>query len=399
MSTQDELRTSQQPQIEPEPRFGSLTPWLITVGLLLLSVLSWWILADPKWSPVGASQPAVDAVLFWTILGFIFTGFTFANWPFSKVRQPLAGLLQVAADVAIGFLAAWLFSFVIGSWDPTFSHSAPGGVGFTATAFVVLIGFYSYALAAASWGGYPFEEVPAPLANVAQFFLGAFITLVGVVVLIYPNFNATLAKNAPVALAPATGWVYSSIVIVIVAAMLWQNWPWAPVVSRHWRAAAALAVTLGGGVGLYYLLRLVVLAITPASVKALPTFAAGLQAAQLGVCFSLWALVVGLLFGPSRRFKLGTAAVRVSRTVVVTALAIVAYVIFMGFFATKVLHFPPLSGSYGGSPLTWIDWTILIVLWYTVAFEKYGSTKAAAAPAQAAGVTGAAGSAAAGTSA
>ena len=383
MSAQDELRTSQQPKAGPEPRFGSLTPWLITVALIIFSVLSWWALADPDWSPVRASQPAVDAVLFWTILGVIFTGFTFGNWPFSNVRQPLAGLLQLAADVAIGFAAARLFSFVIGSWDPTFSHSAPGGAGFTATAFVVLIGFYSYALAAASWGGYPFEDVRAPLASVAQFFLAAFITLIGVVVLIYPNFSSALAKHAPLALAPATGWVYSSIVIVIVAAMLWQNWPWALVANRHWRAAAALAVTLGGGVGLYYLLRLVVLAVTPGTIKAMPTFAAGIQAAQLGVCFSLWALVAGLLFAPSPRLKLSTAASRISRTVIVAGLAIATYVVFMGFFATKALHFAPLNDSYGGSPLTWIDWTILIVLWYAVAFEKYGSTKPAASQAKA----------------
>jgi AAT family amino acid transporter len=262
----------------------------------------------------------------------------------------------------------------------TFSHAAPGGAGFTATAFVVLIGFYAYALASASWGGYPFEEISSPLSSVGQFFLGAFITLVGVVVLIYPNFNASLAKNAPLALAPATGWVYSSIVIVIVAAMLWQNWPWALVANRHWRAATALIVTLGGGVGLYYLLRLVVLGITPGDVKALPTFAAGLDAAQLGVCFSLWALIVGLLFGPSQRFKLSPLTAAVSRTVIVTALAIATYAIFMGFFATKVLHFPPISGSYGGSPLTWIDWTILIVLWYAVAYGQFGSTKLPAKP-------------------
>jgi AAT family amino acid transporter len=375
MSTQDEVRASQEMQADPVPALGRLTPWVITAGLLVLSVLSWWVLADPSWSPVGASLPAVDAVLFWTILGFIFTGFTFANWPFSKVRQPLAGILQVAVDVAIGFLAAWLFSFVIGSWDPTFSHAAAGGAGFTATAFVVLIGFFAYALAAASWGGYPFAAMPAPLASVAQFFLGAFITLVGVVVLVYPNFNATLAKDAPLALAPATGWVYSSIVIVIVAAMLWQNWPWAPVRNRHAQAAAALVVTLGGGVGLYYLLRLVVLAVTPADVKSLPTFAAGIQAAELGVCFSLWALVVGLLFAPGTRPGLGTAATRVIRTAVVTALAIATYVVFMRFFATRVLHFAPVRGDYGGDPLTWIDWAILVVLWYAVAFEKYGSTK------------------------
>src|SRR5262245_53961 len=101
MSAQDELRISQQPVAGPEPRFGRLTPWLITAALIIVSVLSWWALADPAWSPVGATQSAVNAVLFWTILAFIFTGFTFGNWPFNKLRQPLAGLLQVAASVAI----------------------------------------------------------------------------------------------------------------------------------------------------------------------------------------------------------------------------------------------------------------------------------------------------------
>jgi AAT family amino acid transporter len=375
MSTQNETRASQEMPSEPAPRFGQLTPWVVTAGLIIFSIVSWWLLADPKWSPIGASLPAVDALLFWTILGFIFTGFTFANWPFSKISQPLAGVLHIGVDVAIGFVAVWLFSFVLGSWDPTFSHSAPGGTGFTATAFVVLIGFYAYALAAATWSGYPFEEVPAPLASVAQFFLGAFITVIGVVVLVYPNFNTALAKNAPLALAPATGWVYSSIVIVIVAAMIWQNWPWTSVENRHLRAAVALVVTLGGGAGLYFLFRLVVQAVTPASIKVLPTFSVALQTAELGVCFSLWALVIGLVFGPSQ-LKLGTAATRVARTAILAGAAIATYVIFMGFFATKVLHFAPLSGDYGGDPLTWIDWTILIVLWYAVAFGKYGSTRA-----------------------
>ncbi|MDX6419819.1 MAG: amino acid transporter, family [Gemmatimonadales bacterium] len=374
MSTQNDMRASQEMPSEAVPRFGHLTPWVVTVGLIIFSVVSWWLLADPQWSPVGASLPAIDALLFWTILGFIFTGFTFANWPFSKISQPLAGVLHVGVDVAIGFVAVWLFSFVLGSWDPTFSHSAPGGAGFTATAFVVLIGFYAYALAAATWGGYPFEEVPAPLASVAQFFLAAFITVIGVVVLVYPNFSAALAKNAPLALAPATGWVYSSIVVVIVAAMLWENWPWASVTNRHLRAAAALVITLGGGAGLYFLFRLVVQAVTPASIKVLPAFSVALQTAELGVCFSLWALVMGLIFGPSR-LKLGTAATRIARTAILAVAAIATYVIFMRFFATKVLHFTPLSGDYGGDPLTWMDWTILVVLWYAVAFGKYGSTK------------------------
>jgi hypothetical protein len=64
----------------------------------------------------------------------------------------------VAVNVALAFTCVWLFTFVVGSWDPTFSHSAAAGAGYTASAFIVLIGFYGFAFAAASWTGYPFEN-------------------------------------------------------------------------------------------------------------------------------------------------------------------------------------------------------------------------------------------------
>jgi AAT family amino acid transporter len=378
LTDNDTLFTESAKPAATVPRFGSLTPVVVTVAVVLLSVLSWWLLADPKWSPIGASLPAVNAVLFWTILAFIFTGFTFDNWPFSKLGQPLSGFVQMATDVAIGFATTWLFTFVGGSWDPTFSHAAAGGTGFTATAFVVLVGFYAYAFAASSWEGYPFEKIPGPVAGVAQWFLAAFIMLVGVVVLIYPNFNAALSKAPPLALPAATGWVYSSTVLVIVGAMIWQNWPWALVKNRHGRAAAALAVTLGGGIGLYYALRPLVQALTPAGIRALPSFSAATQTAELGVCIVMWALVVGLIFGPSK-LKRSTAEIRAIRTVVVVVLGIATYIVFMRFFATTVLHFPAVKGHYGGSPLTWINWTALIVLWYSVGLGGCWSTKPARA--------------------
>ena len=79
----------------------------------------------------------------------------------------------------------------------------------------------------------------------------------------------------------------------------------------------------------------------------------------------MWALVVGLIFGPSK-LKRSTAEIRAIRTVVVVVLGIATYIVFMRFFATTVLHFPAVKGDYGGSPLTWINWTALIVLWYSV---------------------------------
>jgi AAT family amino acid transporter len=362
----------------PAPRWGAATPVVITAGIWIVSLLSWWLLADPDWSPVGASQAAVGALLFWSILAFAISGFTFGNWPFSKLSQPLAGVAQVGFDVALGFFAVWLFTFVVGSWDPTFSHAAKGGAGFTAASFVVLIGFYAYSLVAASWGGYPFEKLVQPTAGVSRFFLAAFITMVGTVVLIYPNFSAALAADAPVSLPTATGWVYCSIVVLLLAAMLWENWPWSMIQNRHLRALGAVVATMGGGYVLFVIFKAIVQAVVPASIKSMNTFTLDLEAAQLGVCFVLWSLTWGLVWGAPPK-SLGPAGNRLARTAIVTVLSVGTYVVFMHVVATKVLHFAAIKGNYGGSPLVWMDWVILVLLWYAVAFGGFLSTRRARA--------------------
>ena len=182
-----ESPTEAAPTPEPEPRFGAATPLVVIVGIIVVSLVTWWLLGDPKWSFTNTSQPAIGADLFWVILAAIWTGFTFGNWPFSKVSQPLSGVLQVAANLAIGFLCVWLTTYVMGSWDPTFSHKTAAGAGDTASAFIVLVGFYAFAFASASWGGYPFEKVEGPTSGVAQWFMAAFITVIGVVIFIYPT--------------------------------------------------------------------------------------------------------------------------------------------------------------------------------------------------------------------
>jgi AAT family amino acid transporter len=380
MTTYEEsIATTTAPEPDPatmrDPMFGRATPIVATIAIVIVSIVTWWILADAKWSISEPSPAVVQSLLFWTILGFIFTGFTFGNWPFTKLAQPLAGIAQVITNLVIGVLGTLLFTRGVGHWDPTFSPDAPGGAGYTAAAFIVLIGFFAYTLASASWGGYPFESVPAPLASAAQFFLAAFLTLIGVVTLVYPNFNAQLAAHAPVSLPTALGWVYCSIVICIVSAMQWQNWPWAGIPNRHLRALAALVIALGGGFLLMLVLKEVVYGIVPSDIKLLPTFSAASETAELGVCFSLWSLTVGLVFGPSRIRSVPAA--RAVRTLVVAALAVATYVVSNRFFATKVLHFPALKGSYGGDPLAFIDWTILIVLWHAVAFGGHLTTRRA----------------------
>lgn len=368
---------------ERVPVLGKATPFIATVGVFALAVVSWWLVGDPEWSILGARAATPDeivrnlaivsCVLFWVIFAHIWTGFNFGTWPFSKLSQPLAGIAHVGTNIVVGVLATLLLTEGVGSWDPTFSSSAPAGAGYTAAAFIVLIGFYAYAFPSASLGNYPFDERPGPTGSVGVWMLGSFLTMIGVTVLIYPNFNAQLLESAPVSLPTATGWIYSSIVVVIVAAQLWGNWPWAGITNRHLRALTALVISLGGGYVLMLALQGLLHLILPVFVKDAPGFAFELETAQVGVFIALCSLIAGLIFPAGEPANILVS--RVVRTVVVLLVAVASYVFFMRFFATTVLHFPALKGNYGGNPLLWADWMILVVLWHAVAFGGHFATR------------------------
>jgi hypothetical protein len=147
------------------------------------------------------------------------------------------------------------------------------------------------------------------------------------------------------------------------------------VYSPHLRALVALITTLGGGYVLMLVFKQVIDVIVPEHISSTPTFSASIETAQLGVCFSLWSLVFGLIVQPSTARSV--VAGRVARTIVVARLAVVTYVVFTRFVATSVLHFPELSGRYGGDPLAFINWTILIALWHAFAFGGHLTTRAA----------------------
>jgi AAT family amino acid transporter len=368
---------------ERMPAFGRATPLITTIALFAIAVVSWWLIGDPKWSVLGArgqdpesaarNSAIVSCVLFWVIFAHIWTGFNFGTWPFTKLKQPLAGLAHIATNIVLGTLCAMLFTRVVGSWDPTFSTSAAGGAGYTAAAFIVLIGFWAYAFPSASLGNYPFDENGGPLGSVGVWMLGSFLTVIGVVWLVYPNFSPALAADAPVSLPTTAGWVYSSIVVVIVAAQLWDNWPWAGIANRHVRALTALVCSLGGGYLLMLAFESILHVLLPAFVDDAADFPIALETAQYGVFLALCSLIAGLVWPRSE----GTDPVRsrVLRTAIVFAVGTLAYVAFMRFFATTVLHFPAVKGNYGGNPLLWADWMILVVLWHSVALGGHFSTR------------------------
>ncbi len=179
--------------------------------------------------------------------GCLFTGFTFANWPFSTLPQSLAGLAQVAVNVMVGVGTTLLFTPWRGQLGPDILGRNRGWRRLCSDSVHRAGRVLRLHPGLRQLGRYPFESVSAPLASAGQFFVGSFITLVGVVVLVYPNFDAQLAANAPILLPDALGWAYSSIVVAIVAALPWRNGPCAGIDNRtparwlpwssHWVAA------------------------------------------------------------------------------------------------------------------------------------------------------------------
>ncbi len=383
-AAEEEILAGPEPGIEtaatPEegvPRWGKITtPLIVTIGLLVTITLAWWAFGDPKWGLIGGNQAKLNAVLFWTILATLWTGFCFGRWPFNKLPQPLSGIVQCVVDVAIAVAMVAVFTRVVGSWDPTFGSSAGGGSGYSAAAFIVLIAFIAYGVTAANVDGYPYEGQEQPQSGVGQWLFGTVLTLVGVVWLIYPNFSPALAKTAPLKLPFVTGWIYSGVVVLIFAAMLWENLPWARVPNRHLRYLTAMLVVLGGGFIVYLATRGIASILVPAHIKATPGFSLDSEAANVGVCLNLWALIIGLVW-PARSENASPLASRLTRTVVTLVLGVGSYVLFMRWAATTIFHFPAVSGHYGGAPLTLMDVGVLLVLWYAGSFGLYGALKAA----------------------
>ncbi len=90
----------------------------MVTGILVLAVAGWWLLGDPRWDVLGVAGPVFSAVVLWTLLSTVVTGFAFAGGPFTRMAQPLGGLLTVALNLTVGVAVTLLLTQVVGSWDP-----------------------------------------------------------------------------------------------------------------------------------------------------------------------------------------------------------------------------------------------------------------------------------------
>jgi AAT family amino acid transporter len=120
--------------------------------VVALSVASWWLLADPEFSPWHFYPLPFNAALFWAILFIVFAGFNLEFAGFTRLRQPLRGLAIMACTAVFAVLVTWALSAGLGRLDPDFAADRAGGLGYFTGALFVLFAFFTYVMAVLNWG-------------------------------------------------------------------------------------------------------------------------------------------------------------------------------------------------------------------------------------------------------
>lgn len=348
-------------------------------NLVIIQMISygvWLLFVDPKLGVWKFYPQPFGAYLFWAIMVLVFIGFNLGMHGFSKLSQPLGGIVSTAVTIALGFAIPMLLIFGWGSLDPAFSPEKFAGHG--AAGLVVLIGFYGFGIVANSMDGWPWTDagMQQPMVGYAQIITGFFLTVVGYMALIYPNLASWTAPDRVIMSLPtAIGWFYSVITVWLTTVLVLDLWPYSSFKTRAGRAMAAFFGNFILGTVLYYiLLALLKNVLIPAAALEKIGPAINLWPAQLGVwivhVLLMWALCCG-----NAPTSLSPAMNRIVRFIITWGLGIAAFVIYMNGFATNVLHEAEIVPGFGGDPLTWVDLLNLILLIFVCYFGCYGLAK------------------------
>ncbi len=336
----------------------------------------WRLFVDPQVGVWKFYPQPFGVYLFWAILVIVFIGFNLGMHGFSKMSQPMGGIVTTAVTLALGFAIPMLLIFGYGQLDPAFSAKNFAGHG--AAGLIVLIGFYGFGVVANSMDGWPWTDagMKQPMVGFAQIFVGFFLTFVGYITLIYPCLASWTAPDRVVmALPTAIGWFYSVITVWLTTVLVLDLWPYSMFKTRAGRAMAAFFGNFILGTILYFiLLALLKNVLIPADALEKIGPAINLWPAQLGVwivfVLLFWALCCG-----NAPTSLSPAMNRIARFIITYALGIGAFVVYMKWFAVEVLHEAAIVPGFGGDPLTWVDLLNLILLIFVCYFGFFGITK------------------------
>lgn len=370
------MSTTQQTEpvvTAPSPRTTSW--WLhglaTLVVVVVVSLLGWYLLADPTTSPLGAYPLPFTAALFWALMFVVWTGFNLELFGFSRLPQPLRGVVYLAATVVFAVVVTWALAAGLGSVAPDFAASREGGTGYFTGALFVLFGFSTYVLVVLNWAHWPWTDLglKQPMVGLCEV---AFVFVPTVLLYALLGIPSVSATGAPLLSVNALlGWYYSIIVAIVVTGLTLENWPWRLAGSRARVAGVSLVGDIVLGTALYVGLLAVCKLLIGAETVALLGDAIHQFPAQLGVCWVAWMIMWGNAFG-NKPTGLGDAANLAARVVITFGLAVGTFCLYYYVLAGGLLHEPVVAGGLYGNALGFMDWFALVTLLYVVGFESYG---------------------------
>jgi AAT family amino acid transporter len=352
-------------------------PWFVTGVLTLavvviLSLSSWFLLADPEWSLHHAYPYPVNAVLFWAILSVVFLGFNLEFWGFDRLPQPRRGLAVIATVLVLAVGITALLAAGLGHFDARFAADRKEGTGYLAGALIVLFGFFTFVTAVVNWEHWPWAARRMPQPNKGLLEIGSMLvpTVIIYLVLGLPTM-AIKPGHTVLSLNTVIGWFYSIIVAMLVTALMAENWPWR-LAGPGWRTAAASVVgNVALGTAIYF--AFLGLAKVLIGSKTVHLLGPGINSypAQIGVCWVFWMIFWS---NACTNFPNTATAARnyAARIGITLSLGIVTFLLYYRTIADKVLHEPIAAGNLSGNALGFINWVILWTLFYVVCLESYG---------------------------
>lgn len=374
-SMEGKLETKKLVKLAPKTGI-ELGTWLFGLAalivILIVSLLVWYLLVDPKTAIISIYPQPFGAWLFWNILTLVWFAFNFEFWCLKRLEQPALGAVGFVISVILSFIAIWIVNYGLGALDPAFAASRAGGAGFAAGAMFVLIAFYFYGASVAQWGHWPWTDagLKQPLVGVGELLMCTVISLTGYLVLVYPNLAVWGEEGGRIVdMSTALGWFYSVIVLYVLTISITQNWPYSLCKTR---AGTVISSIIGnflfGTVFYYFALWLLKGYLIPPDVQQ--ALGSGINAypAELGVCFVLWLLLWTHAFGnwPNH---LSNGVNMLVRLVITFVLGVFTYLIYYNWGFWKVLHEPAIAGSYGGDALLWMDLLVFFLFTYAFAFN------------------------------
>jgi AAT family amino acid transporter len=357
------------------PRERTTSWWLHGLATLVVVVVvalaGWYLLTDPVTSLLDTYPLPFNAALFWALMFVVWTGFNLEFAGFSRIPQPLRGVVYAVATVVFAVVVTWALSAGLGSVVPDFAAARADGTGYFTGALFVLFGFSTYVLVVLNWAHWPWTDIglKQPMVGLCEVAFVFVPTLLLYAVLGVPSVSESGSPLLSVNVL--LGWYYSIIVSIVVTGLTLENWPWRLAGGRARVAAVSLVGNVALGTALYAGLLAVCKLLIGAETVGLLGDAVHQFPAQLGVCWVAWMIMWGNAFG-NKPTGFGVAANFVARLAITFGLAVGTFCLYYYVVAGGLLHEPAVAGSLHGNALGFMDWFALITLLYVAGFESWG---------------------------